>query len=87
MNLDVSMGIVGLLISLVYVAFTVLGLGILVFGLIVLIKVNRLLTVRLKEKTAAPVAGEPPVTDLSASPDSDSGTPAERPMKAGDHYA
>ena len=61
MNLDVSMGIVGLLISLVYVAVTVLGLGILVVGLIVLVKVNRLLTVRLRETTAVPVAGEPPL--------------------------
>lgn len=87
MNLDVSMGIVGLLISLIYVAVTVLGLGILVVGLIVLVKVNRLLTVRLRETTAVPVAGEPPVTDPAASPDTDSGMSAERPMKAGDHHA
>ena len=87
MNLDVSMGIVGLLISLIYVAVTVLGLGILVVGLIVLIKVNRLLTVRLRETTAVPVADEPPVTGPAASPGTDSGMSAERSMKAGDHHA
>lgn len=83
MDLDVSVGAIGLLITLVYVAATVLVVTILIVGLIVLLKVNRLLSERLKTQNSSaphatthippvpstPPAQNPPAPSAPSAPD------------------
>lgn len=80
MDLDVSVGAIGLLITLVYVAATVLVVTILIVGLIVLLKVNRLLSERLK--TQKSVIGShtsvPPVETSSAHARATPSAPADQ---------